>query len=299
MVRSWTSGRRPLVIAVILLVIVSQLPSGLASRLAYLPREVTRFVLIPGEGTLRRLSLAIRPGTTRRPDLPDALDDYLAQLAAADPRAADAAYDNYLALRVENQRLRHRVEELEEEVRQLGLVREAVGDRQLLYVNARVTAHTATATRRTITLDRGRTSGVEPGQAVVFGASLVGVVNSVTGRTAEVELVNAPGEALLARLAPVGAADPRELVEWLTVTDDGSAFTAQVRVADPVRPGDLAHLVDRQGAWPATAVGRVVGVVDAVDDRTDQPMQLKRVIVRPMIDFANLARVTVVMEVDE
>ncbi|MEO0963919.1 MAG: rod shape-determining protein MreC [Planctomycetota bacterium] len=299
MVRSWTSGRRPLVIAVLLLLIASQLPSGLSSRLAYVPREVVRFVLIPGEGTLRMLALAIRPGTSRRPALPQSIEAYLAELAATDQRAADAAYDNYLDLRVENQRLRNRVEALEDEIRQLNLVQDSLAGRPLRYLNARVTAHTASPTRRTLTLDRGAVAGVEAGQAVVSGASLVGVVVSTTGRTAEVKLINAPGETLLARLAPPDAAAPRELVEQLRVTDDGTAFTAEVPVGAPVRQGDLAHLVDRLGTWPATASGRVVGVVTTLDDRTDQPVQLQRVVVRPMLDFANLARVTVVMEVEE
>lgn len=299
MVRSWTSGRRPLVIAVILLLIASQLPSGLSSRLAYVPREVARFVLIPGEGSMRMLALAVRPGRTRHPALPGPTEAYLAQLAAADPDAAADYYRNYLDLQTENQRLRNRVEALEDEIRQLNLVREDLGDRPLRYVNARVTAHTATPTRRTITIDRGGVAGVAVGQAVVSGASLVGEVVSVTGRTAEVKLVNAPGETLLARIAPADAASPREVTEQLSVTADGLAFTAEVPVAAPVEEGDLAHLIDRLGAWPAPASGRVVGVVTTIDDRTDQPVQLKRVIVRPMIDFANLARVTVVMEVQE
>jgi len=281
MARSWITGRRPLILAVVLLLLASQLPSAWAGWVAAVPRKVTRFVLIPGEGALRVASLALRPGTARRPAFPDEVEA------------------NYLELRAENQRLRNRIEALEDEVRQLGLVRGGLGDRPLRYLPARVTAHTATASRRTITLDHGRASGVEVGQAVVSGASLVGEVVSVTGRTSEVKLLNAPATTMLARIAPAEAGQPREIVEQLRVTDNGAAFVAEVARDAPVETGDLAHLVDRMSNWPAAASGRVVGVVVDINDNTEQPMSLKRVVVRPLLDFARLARVTVVMEADE
>jgi cell shape-determining protein MreC len=299
MARAWTTGRRPLIVAVGLLLLASQLPSAWAGTLASVPREVVRFVLIPGEGVLRVASLALRPGRSRAPSLPPAFERRLAELAAADPASANQAYDNYLELQTDNQRLRNRVEELEDEVRQLNLVREGLGDRPLAYVNARVTSHTATDARRSITIDRGSASGVEVGQAVVSGASLVGTVSSVTGRTADVKLMNGPGQSLRARIVPAEAGPPREITEQLRVTADGSAFTAEIDRARPVEVGDLAHLVDRRGAWPTTASGRVVGVVAEVRDDTDRPLQLKRLVVRPLLDYAKLARVTVVREAEE
>lgn len=293
------SGRRPLGLTLVALALLSQMPAGWSGWLMYVPIEACRFVMIPGESTLRQVSLTLRPGTQRGPALPPDIVARLAELNDQDPAAARDLYDNFLALKARNERLTNRVAALEEEIAQLSRVREGLGDRPLRYIRARVTSERGGPVERTLTLDRGRASGVAERQTVVAGANLVGEVIEVTGRTSEVRLITAPGTTLRARLGPADASEPRSVVEQFAVLDDGSGFVTEVAIGAPVREGDLAHLVDDLGRWPTAADGRVIGVVTTIDDRTDQPVQLKRVVVTPLRDLTRLARVTVIAEVGQ
>lgn len=98
-------------------------------------------------------------------------------------------------LQAQNRRLAAEVAELQAIERQNAQLRSELGLRRqnhLVTTGATVVARDPDGLDRTFTIDHGSSSGVRPGMAVVAGAGLVGVVRSVTGRSALVETTAEP-----------------------------------------------------------------------------------------------------------
>lgn len=98
-------------------------------------------------------------------------------------------------LQAENHRLAAEVAELQAIERQNAELRSELGVRRqdnLLTTGALVVARDPDGLDRTFTIDRGSSSGVRNGMAVVSDAGLVGVVRSVTPRSAQVETTAEP-----------------------------------------------------------------------------------------------------------
>lgn len=98
-------------------------------------------------------------------------------------------------LQAENRRLAAQVAQLQASERQNAELRSELGLRrqdQLVTTGAAVVARDPDGLDRIFTIDRGSSSGVQPGMGVVAGAGLVGVVRAVTDRSAQVETTAEP-----------------------------------------------------------------------------------------------------------
>ncbi len=234
-----------------------------------------------------------------------------------------------------NQQLAQRVAQLEDEIRvarqriaELAAVRSdwAQQLRKVQLIDAGVTAWQGGAAP-TLTINRGSSHGLAPGQAVTSGASLVGRVSSVGAGTATVSLINQPGQLLDVRLkAPraeaVGGAGAtgasgapgtgsaaaispgaggREVRLQLEAEKGKEILTAVAARGDPIQPGDLAHLRLAEGVaatdsrWPDEAAGFVVGQVVRTEDDPNDPKLRIRVIVQPLRELRRLTRVMVLV----
>lgn len=145
---------------------------------------------------------------------------------------AGAFTDNYAAarqnaeLRQENQRLAAEVAQLQAAQREDSQLRSELGlTRQdhLRVVAATVVARDPDGLDRTLTIDRGSAAGIRPGMGIVAGTGLVGVVRSVTSRSAIVETVADPSLRLAVHTASSGLTGtllggPGELTVHLTAT---------------------------------------------------------------------------------
>lgn len=110
-------------------------------------------------------------------------------------------------LQAENRSLAAEVAQLQAVERQNAELRSELGLRRqdhLLTTGALVVARDPDGLGRTFTVDHGTTSGVRPGMAVVAGAGLVGVVRSVTARSAQVETTADPAFTIPVLTATTG-----------------------------------------------------------------------------------------------
>lgn len=273
--------RRLLLIAAVLLLAATQLPLPAARRVHALPRNVVDTATAPVAAALRRVSLLVRPGDRGGIELAGDIDAQLED------------YENALAYA---RRLEEELRVLREKLRFYEQTAEVLGARSRRLLEARVTRAITGGAGPRLVIAEGRSAGIEPGQAVVSGANLVGrVAEEVGPLTGRVELVMTPGAEVQARLRPaVTQPQTRDFRETLTVTDNAQRLTVEVWIEQPVEVGDLAHLADP--LWPTDAQGFVVGQVVAIDDRVERPLEFKRVIVEPAVDPLRLRRVTVLVD---
>lgn len=150
-------------------------------------------------------------------------------------------------LQAENRRLAAEVAELQAAERQNAELRSELGLRQqdhLLTTGAEVVARDPDGLNRTFTIDRGSSSGVRGGMAVVAGAGLVGVVRSVTVRSAQVETIAEPSLRIPVVTATTGLrgtaqGGPQVVVRLLTTgqTQPQPGEGVVTAGAGPVPPG--------------------------------------------------------------
>ena len=134
-----------------------------------------------------------------------------------------------------------------------------------------------------------RDARVEPGQPVVSSAGVVGYVNDVSGRYAEVTLAVDPRASIDVLVQRNRA---RGVIQGLGRDDDYTSRIAYLMRRDAVRPGDVVVTSGMGGRFPADlVVGRVAGV----DDSTAGMFQEVRV--EPAVDFARLEEVFIVVGV--
>jgi hypothetical protein len=115
-------------------------------------------------------------------------------------------------------------------------------DRARVAVSARVIHRDVSATRRSFLIDAGRADGVEPGLAVVWGGSLVGVVVTAVDHSARVVRIDDPSTASVvsaAILPASGAATTRRARGVSRGTGDGETSVSFLGPAD-AKPGDVA-----------------------------------------------------------
>lgn len=199
------------------------------------------------------------------------------------------------SIRAENQRLRDRVETLEERRRVFAdLQREHADLRELLAMRdtielptipARAVALAPSNFEWTITIDGGTEDGVERNMPVVNGQGLVGRVIQVGAHSARVLLAIDPSFAAPARLATSGAVG--------TIEGRGGD-PMLLRLLDPAGTVEIGEEVVTSsyqgGIFPA---GIPVGLVRAAPE-ADRPLA-PEVTVSPFVDFSRLDHVLVVM----
>ncbi len=96
-----------------------------------------------------------------------------------------------------------RIDALQEEILRLEALLAIPPDPGFTFEVARVASRQTSAWWEQITLRKGSSDGIEPGQGVVSAQGVVGRVRSVTAHTAVVELVSSPGFRMAARLRGV------------------------------------------------------------------------------------------------
>ena len=273
---TYLTQRRALVIVAAVLLLSSLAPVRVSSKLAYLPGSIVSFTTQPFTQGLRWLATTLRPPTERELDLSDAETRQL--------------YGEALSL---IRRLEYKLAAAEQQIALLTQSRTiALSGVQL--VDASVTGYSGERLNPVLSINRGRAGGIYPGAPVVSGFNLVGRVTEAYPASADVGLVNAPGATLLVRiLPPTPEAGPREVKEMIHLTEGGEMWEVSVAKGQPVREGDIAQLSDP--SWPPEAQGYLIGQVVEVEPDPQNPLNAKRVRIRPMAPLTELSRVTVLV----
>ncbi|MCC7145541.1 MAG: hypothetical protein IT443_03775 [Phycisphaeraceae bacterium] len=166
-------------------------------------------------------------------------------------------------------------------------------------MSARVTSWSGRSGSVVLTINRGAGDGVVKDLVVTDGVNLVGRVVDAGTMTASVGLISSEGTMLEARIVPPTAEPKRELVGLLRYDpkEDGGqgAFWLSTEHQRQVEVGDLAHLSG--GAWPQEAWGLVIGQVIKITG-DDDPLNFKRVVVKPRVNLEYLSRVVVLVPVE-
>ena len=177
-------------------------------------------------------------------------------------------FQRFGELRDENEELRAQVAELEARVAQLRnaerenlLLREALGftgeHPEYEVVTARVVGRDSLAVLDTIIIDRGASSGIRVGMAVVANGSLAGRVTGVTDSSAELLPVHSPSSSV--NVATQGEATAADGI----ADGDGSGglVMRHIEPAEPVSVGDFVVTSGLGGGFPrGIPVGRILSV---------------------------------------
>jgi rod shape-determining protein MreC len=265
-----------LALLAVLLFISSVVPARAARVVAAGPREVVRLALSPATALLTSLSMTVYEPTSVEVDFGDA-----AQLQ-----------EHYGQARQYIEQLERQVAALQEENARLRQVGEVISVGTARPVPAKVTAISNDTLKPVAVIDRGQNQGIRAGLVVVNGYRLVGKVEAAGPFTADVQLITAAGTALRVHLTPAtGSSGAHEVQEWIKRADDSESFYADVNLNSPIQVGDLAFLAD--DLWPAEAMGFVVGVVERIGEDPKNPLAMKRIFVRPLVQ--PLSRVEVLV----
>jgi len=136
---------------------------------------------------------------------------------------------------------------------------------------------------RTVTIDKGTSSGVKPDMSVIATAGVVGRVVVASRRAAKVQL-------LIDRNAAAGAIIERSRAQGVAVGggDDRLRLEYVSGVADIVT-GDVVITSGIDGIYPK---GFMIGHVEIVEKNGPA---YKRIVVKPAVDFQTLEEVLVVL----
>lgn len=166
-------------------------------------------------------------------------------------------------LEAENKRLLEELAEAEDikgELKQLKDVLDLAGRGGYKVVSAKVIAFDSAGNfEETVTLDIGSSSGVSRDMTVISGRGVVGVVKSVTSRSAIVQLISDPGFRMGVRIAGTQAMG-------ILAGEGSSTFTLELLDArSTVNEGDVLLSRGSTGNRPFPP-GLPVGVVTKVED---------------------------------
>jgi len=266
----------------VVLLILSQLPTGVATAMSGIPRSVVALLTKPS-ALLIGLSNKLRPDRAEHPDF-SAGGDMADQLLQAKAYASN----------------------LEQEVAELRRINQSLGQIQALLdlgdisaVGGNVIAFNGRRENPVLTIGIGSNDGVREGLAVVWGASLVGRVIRAASSTSDVQLITAANTKLQVRLArPTDHEPSTPLPAYLQLANDGrSFFTDEFPLDAPVQVGDLAHLAD--DSWQFRARGFIVGRVVEAKPHPDRPLLNMRVVIRPDRSLASVSHVAVLVPVEK
>ena len=144
-----------------------------------------------------------------------------------------------------------------------------------------------------VTLDQGKTQGLQPGQCVVdHRRALVGRVKEVGDTWATVTLVTDGAFQLAGQASASGVLGT--LQGDLALLPQGEVAFASLKEADPVSPGEAVVTFAAGETYPS---GLLVGTVDRVE--TDPGGLTRSAILTPAADLASLAQVFVVTAFEE
>jgi rod shape-determining protein MreC len=173
------------------------------------------------------------------------------------------------------------------ELRQLKSVLDLAGRARYEVVAARVIAFGPESSfERTVTLDVGSTSGIQRDMAVISGAGVVGVVKTVTARSAIVQLVSDPAFRMGVRIAG------RQTMGILSGKGSSYFDLELLDARDTIKQDDVLLSRGSSGNRPF-APGIPVGTVVSVDDSIGA--LTKRAEVRPFAELSSLGVVAVIL----
>lgn len=280
------TAKRVLIAVVVLLLLLSQLPSNAATKVSYVPRTFIAWITRPAT-LLTSISTTLRPSHYDSP-MSTGEGSLEEQLAYAKEQLEQAKI-HYDRLEQENFRLRNINENL-------AIISALVESEHIDYVGAKVIGFNGDLKNPILTISIGSAQeGVREGLAVVWGADLVGKVVSTSVQTSDVKLITAAGTKLQVRITPP-TVDPNStpMPAYLELAKDGRSFqTDEFALDSPVKVGDLALLADE--SWQSRARGFIVGTVTQAGPHPDRPLLNKRVIVRPNRALASLDSVVVLV----
>jgi len=205
-------------------------------------------------------------------------------------------WDGYVGLRharAENEELKRQLGTTQIELQeQRALAERTRGLEKLLEMREQLTLKTtgaeiigaaATPDFRTVTIDKGSTSGLQADMAVVAPAGVVGRVVVPSARSAKVQLLidrNAAAGALIERSRAqgvvVGGGDERLLMDYVSEVSD-------------VVAGDVVVTSGIDGIYPK---GFVIGRVETVEKSGGA---YRRITIKPAVDFRSIEEVLVVL----
>jgi rod shape-determining protein MreC len=202
-------------------------------------------------------------------------------------------YVGLRSVRAENETLKQQLAEAQIAIQQQRATADRVrGLQQLLDLrdrsNLRTTAAeiigaAANADFRTVTIDKGATSGFQANMAVIAPEGVVGRVVVASQRSAKVQL-------LIDRNAAAGVIIERSRAQGIVMgAGDGRLLLQYMSDAFDVAVGDEIVTSGIDGIYPK---GLSVGKVDALEKSGSS---YKRITVRPSVDFARVEEVLVVL----
>ena len=219
------------------------------------------------------------------------------RVVAAPFEAVGGLWGNYVALtdvRDENERLRARVRELEDENLQyrealvasghLQRIAEMRDDFEVPMLPSEIVGLDVSPWFRTALVDRGRHHGVQPGNPVITDEGVVGLVTATSGRAARTML-------LLDRQSAIDGIVERSRARGIVRGLGGGAleFEFVVRGSD-VQVGDEVITSGMGGVYPK---GLRIGVVEDVVDPEGRLLQTAAL--APAVDFGRLEQVFVML----
>lgn len=279
MARSADNSTRWLLVTSAGLIALSLLPAGWLWWLNDVA-AIVNLPLAPLTDLSNRARAKLRPG-----------DDPLAVAPEIIERLTSES-DRYRALWREERRLN---EDLIAQLADIRLAEQFDAGARFDPIRADVVGRGPDALRGAVRLNVGTRSGVAAGDVAVFrGAHLVGrVADDPAWLTSLLVPTTDPAIGRMhAAIAPdPEPADPRpaSIPLLLTPVGDGT-FTADADHDAKIAIGDDVACVDP--AWKATARGMIVGVVESIERRDDQPLR-RRLRIRPRYDAQHLASVVV------
>jgi rod shape-determining protein MreC len=212
-----------------------------------------------------------RSGVPGEEMLPDAYratvhKPLLEPLAAASHAGALDAAELAARLAVAEHRVRELTEQLEQTHQLHQYFAQLRWEAAARAVSAWVYAVDADDYRRTFTIDRGETDGVQDGMPVVCGRALLGVVSGVKAHSSIVRRVDDPSFRL-----EVEIETEAEVVRGVAQGDGDRGLDVRfIAKARALRPGDRAFTSRYHGNIPP---GLYVGEVRAIDDLDENGMK--------------------------
>ena len=148
---------------------------------------------------------------------------------------------------------------------------------------AQIIAASTTADFRTVTIDKGTSSGLKADMAVIAAGGVVGRIVVPSLRAAKVQL-------LVDRNAAAGALDERSRAQGIVVGGGDERLRMEyVPETAEVAQGDRIVTSGIDGIFPR---GFVIGVVETVEKNGGA---YRRIVIRPAVEFSSLEEVLVVL----
>lgn len=278
------NANRLLLLVCLLLLISSLMPARIAAPVAQIPRGLLHDLMITPVASTARWLFGSPPPELQLEYDPEEIVRLLEEIGQ------DLAY--LRNLEQENARLRQEIQLYEQIV---AIAEDRMPPRPL---PASTVYYTRDRLRPMLTIDKGRTHGVQHRQVVVHGHHIVGFVEQTSARSADIRPIVTPAMQLQVRIVPPAMAQPpRELNAWVQVADDGETFITRQSIDRQVQVGDLAHLDDPR--FSSFAQGFVVGQVVDVRPDPEAPLIQQQITIRPRIDIRNIRRVQVLLPPEE